>query len=136
MRVLFICTHNRCRSIMSEAIGNQYAGNIVARSAGSQPTGQVHPMALSALQVAGYEIDGLHSKSWDEMRDFDPDLIVTLCDSAASETCPVWFGECEVAHRGILDPSTVEGNEATKLAAFARTILELEEMIGGLIPQN
>jgi arsenate reductase len=131
MRVLFICTHNRCRSIMAEAIGNQSAGGkLVARSAGSQPEGQVHPGALAALERAGYVSDGLHSKSWDELQDFHPDLIVTLCDSAANEPCPAWFGGCEVVHYSLADPSRVVGDDVAVAEAFDRTIGELEELVG------
>jgi arsenate reductase len=133
MRVLFICTHNRCRSILAEAIARQLLGSRESvRSAGSQPEGRVHPRALEALEAAGYGIDGLRSKSWDEMEGYAPDLIITLCDSAAGEVCPVWFGDAERQHWGLADPSLVVGSEADIAAAFAAAILELEGLVAGL----
>ena len=134
MRVLYICTHNRCRSIMAEAITRQIAGQIiVARSAGSRPEGRVHPQALNALQGAGYNTEGLRSKSWDELADYNPDLIITLCDSAAGEPCPLWFEDCQRWHWGLTDPSRIHDDEATVAAAFSATIKELEELVGRLI---
>lgn len=119
---------------MAEAITNQLAnGAIEARSAGSQPEGQVHPRALNALQQAGYKTGNLRSKSWDELQDFQPELIVTLCDSAAGESCPLWFDDSQKLHRGLPDPSRVSGNEATIAAAFSATIKELEELAVSLL---
>ena len=94
MKVLYICTHNRCRSILSEAITNHFSeGKIMAKSAGSQPVGEVHPLSIKYLQEAGIATDGLRSQSWDEFEAFAPDLVVTVCDSAAGEACPLWFGK-------------------------------------------
>jgi len=119
---------------MAEAITRQMAGsNITARSAGSQPEGRVHAGALSAMERAGYNTDNLHSKSWSTMRDFEPDLIITLCDSAAGENCPVWFDSCRKLHWGLEDPSVVQGDAATVSAAFAAAIGELEGLVGGLL---
>lgn len=106
MKILYICTHNRCRSILCEAISNHLGqGKIVARSAGSQPVGEVHPLSLQYLQEAGIPIDGLHSQSWDEFEAFAPDIVITVCDSAANESCPVWFGDSVKLHWGLQDPS-------------------------------
>ncbi|WP_100643786.1 arsenate reductase ArsC [Alteromonas facilis] len=127
MKILYICTHNRCRSILSEAITNQKAnGYITARSAGSQPAGEVHPLSLKFLKLAGYVTDGLKSQSWDEFEDFDPDVVVTVCDSAAAETCPVWFGKSVQVHWGLSDPSKVEGSEDAVATAFKACIAEIE----------
>ena len=87
MKVLYICTHNRCRSILSEAITNHVAGDVItAKSAGSQPAGEVHPLSLKYLNEAGIPTEGLQSQSWDEFEAFAPDLVITVCDSAAGES--------------------------------------------------
>jgi len=93
MKILYICTHNRCRSILCEAITNASNGNVEARSAGSQPVGEVHPLSLKYLAERGFSTDGLQSQSWDEFEDYDADLVVTVCDSATGESCPVYFGK-------------------------------------------
>lgn len=118
MKLLFICTHNRCRSILSEAIANQMGLNIDARSAGSQPCGEVHPLSLKYLEEAGFTTGGLRSKSWDEFAGFHPDLVITLCDSAAGESCPLWMGNAVKFHWGLEDPSRIQGNEEDVARAF------------------
>ncbi len=111
--VLFLCTGNSARSILGEAVMNKLgAGRFKAWSAGSQPKGEVHPMALSVLNGMGYDTIGMYSKSWSEFSqpgspEFD--FIFTVCDSAAGETCPVWIGQPMTAHWGIEDPAAVEG---------------------------
>jgi arsenate reductase (thioredoxin) len=111
--VLFLCTGNSARSILGEAVMNKLgAGRFKAYSAGSQPKGEVHPMALSVLDGMGYDTTGMHSKSWSEFsKPGSPefDFIFTVCDNAAGETCPVWFGHPMTAHWGIEDPAAVEG---------------------------
>jgi arsenate reductase (thioredoxin) len=111
--VLFLCTGNSARSILGEAVMNKLgAGRFKAWSAGSQPKGEVHPMALSVLNGMGYDTAGMYSKSWDEFsKPGSPefDFIFTVCDSAAGETCPVWIGHPLTAHWGIEDPAAVEG---------------------------
>jgi arsenate reductase len=119
MKFLFICTHNRCRSILSEAISNHMAnGKIMAYSAGSQPVGEVHPLSLKYLSDKGIPTDGLKSQSWDEFESIKPDVVITVCDSAANEACPVWFGECVTVHWGLPDPSKLKGSEAEIRDAF------------------
>ncbi len=119
--VLFLCTGNSARSILAEAILNRIgAGKFRAFSAGSQPKGKVHPGALALLTKLGYETGDLRSKSWDEFSGPDApafDFVFTLCDSAASETCPVWFGTPMTAHWGLPDPAAARG-EAAVAAAF------------------
>ncbi|GGF77688.1 arsenate reductase ArsC [Alteromonas lipolytica] len=135
MKILYICTHNRCRSILSEAITNHNAGDsITARSAGSQPSGAVHPLSLQYLQEAGISTDGLASQSWDEFETFAPDVVVTVCDSAAGEACPVWFGQTVKVHWGLSDPSKIEGSDEEKAAAFRACIVEITDRVNQLVP--
>ena len=93
MKLLFICTHNRCRSILCEAIANQRAeGVLCAASAGSAPVEAVHPLTLRYLEERGYETAGLMSQSWHDLNAFEPDRVITVCDTAAGEACPLWIG--------------------------------------------
>lgn len=134
MKILYICTHNRCRSILSEAITNHYAdGKIDARSAGSKPVGEVHPLSLKYLQEAGISTDGLTSQSWDEFEDLEADIVVTVCDSAAGETCPVWFGKSLKVHWGLVDPSKLQGSEEELAQAFRDTIEQIKQRIAQLV---
>jgi arsenate reductase len=134
MKVLYICTHNRCRSILSEAITNHFAdGKIIAKSAGSQPVGEVHPLSIKYLQEAGISTDGLRSQSWDEFEAFAPDLVVTVCDSAAGETCPVWFGKSLKVHWGLADPSKLQGSEQEIAVAFKATIEQIKQRVQQLV---
>ena len=128
MRVLFMCTANSCRSILSEAMFNHLApAGFEAVSAGSFPKGQVLPRSLSTLQQAGIAIDGLHSKGNDAFESNPPDIVITVCDKAAGETCPVYFGPALKAHWGLEDPSEVTGDEAAIDAAFRATLAHIEQ---------
>lgn len=137
MKILYICTHNRCRSILSEAITNHVsagkAGKIIAKSAGSQPVGEVHPLSIKYLQEAGISTDGLCSQSWDEFEAFSPDLVVTVCDSAASEICPVWFGQSLKVHWALADPSKLQGTEVQIADAFRATIEQVIQRVEQLV---
>lgn len=121
-RVLFLCTGNSARSVLAEATLRAWAGNrFEAFSAGSKPAGQVNPHALAQLAAEGISTAGLRSKSWDEFATADAapmDLVVTVCDSAASETCPVVFGDFLRVHWGLPDPAAVSGTDEEKAAAF------------------
>ena len=129
MKILYICTHKRCRSILCEAITNASQGALEARSAGSQPVGEVHPLSKKYLAQRGYSIDGLKSQSWDEFEDYAPDLVVTVCDSAAGESCPVYFGKSLKVHWGLEDPSKLEGSEEEKASAFNNTMNIIEKRV-------
>ena len=138
MKILYICTHNRCRSILSEAITNQMSltqaqGRIQAKSAGSQPAGVVHPLSIQYLQEAGISTEGLTSQSWDELEAFEPDVVVTVCDSAAGESCPLWFGKSVKVHWGLADPSKIEGGKEQKAEAFRETIAEIQQRVTDLL---
>ena len=127
MKLLFICTHNRCRSILCEAIANQRGqGLLQAASAGRTPVESVHPQTLRYLTERGYETAGLVSQSWNDLEGFEPDRVITVCDSAAGEACPLWMGNVEKGHWGLPDPSRVEGDEAVIRDAFMSVIDRIE----------
>lgn len=133
MKILYICTHNRCRSILSEAITNHLASEVItAKSAGSQPVGQVHPLSLKYLAEAGIATDEQQSQSWDEFEAFAPDVVVTVCDSAAGETCPVWFGKSVKVHWGLSDPSKLTGSDDDIAEAFRDTIAQISMRVKAL----
>lgn len=128
MRVLFMCTANSCRSILSEAMFNHLApAGFQAVSAGSFPKGQVLPRSLSTLQKHGIAIDGLYSKGNDAFANNPPDIVITVCDKAAGETCPVYFGPALKTHWGLEDPSEVQGDEAAIDGAFRATLMRIGE---------
>jgi arsenate reductase len=120
--VLFICTGNSARSILAESIlQKDGAGRFRAFSAGSQPKGEVNPLALKTLQAWDYPAEGFRSKSWEEFAVPGApvmDFVFTVCDNAAGEVCPVWPGQPMTAHWGIEDPAAVEGLDVEKLRAF------------------
>jgi len=118
MNVLFLCTGNSCRSILGEAIFNHLAPPAWhAVSAGSQPTGTVHPRSLALLERAGIATAGYHSKSWDHLA-VTPDIVITVCANAAGETCPAYLGPVLRSHWGVEDPARATGTEAEIDAAF------------------
>lgn len=123
--VLFLCTGNSARSIIAECILNRLgAGQFNAFSAGSLPGGEVHPAALRLLREKGHDVSALRSKSWDEFAGASAprmDLVFTVCDSAASETCPVWPGHPMMVHWGVPDPAAVTGTASEVAAAFEKT---------------
>ncbi len=135
--VLFLCTGNSARSVLAECGLNHFGrGRFRAYSAGSQPTGRVNPFAIETLNKAGIATDGLRSKSWDEFARADAPpmhLIITVCDNAAGEVCPVWPGHPASAHWGHPDPAAVEGSDDDKRRAFERTLINLTRQIQLLI---
>ena len=129
MNVLFLCTGNSCRSILAEATFNHLApAGGKAMSAGSKPTGQVHPRSLALLASEGIPTAGLHSKSWDNLP-ATPDIVVTVCASAAGETCPAYLGPVLRTHWGVDDPAHATGTEAEIEAAFRQAYRTLRNRI-------
>lgn len=139
INVLFLCTHNSARSILAEAVLNRVGnGRFKAWSAGSSPRAnqQPNPFSLQALEKVGIPTDGLRSKSWDEFGLPDAphmDLVITVCDNAANETCPYWPGQPATAHWGYPDPSLVEGSDAQKLEAFLNTLHHMKRRMELLV---
>ena len=130
MKLLFICTHNRCRSILCEAIANQRAeGVLCAASAGSAPVEAVHPLTLRYLEERGYQTSGLQSQSWQDLEGFEPDRVITVCDTAAGEACPLWMGDVQKVHWGLPDPSRTEGSDEVIRAAFMALIDRIESRV-------
>ncbi|CAM3721347.1 protein-tyrosine-phosphatase [Bordetella sputigena] len=131
--VLFICTGNSARSILAEGLLNGLGqGRFRAYSAGSQPKGQVHPLALATLERLDMPASGYRSKSWDEFAGPDAprfDFIFTVCDNAAGEVCPVWPGKPMTAHWGVPDPAAVEGTEEARRKAFHDAAITLKRRI-------
>jgi arsenate reductase len=129
MNLLFLCTGNSCRSILGEATFNHLApAGWKAMSAGSQPTGQVHPRSVALLAREGIATEGLYSKSWDNLP-ATPDIVVTVCASAAGETCPAYLGPVLRTHWGVDDPAHATGTDAEIDAAFFKTYRILRNRI-------
>ncbi len=131
--VLFLCSGNSARSILAEALMNHYgAGRLHGFSAGSRPTGSVHPMALERLAEEGHATEGYRSKSWDEFAAADApriDIVITVCGSAANETCPIWPGAPLRTHWGAEDPAACSGPKEEARALFRAVYRQLEARI-------
>ena len=131
--VLFLCTGNSARSIIAEGILRKLGEEIFfSYSAGSQPAGKPNPYALAVLRDHDIDVSFARSKLWDEFANSDSpkmDLIITVCDNAAGETCPVWPGHPSMAHWGVPDPAAVQGRQKNILDAFRTTYLEMETRI-------
>jgi len=127
--VLILCTGNSARSIMAEALFNVLGeGRFVAYSAGSHPTGKVNPFAVERCATLGYDTSKLRSKSWDEFATADApqmDFVITVCDDAAGEVCPVWPGKPLTAHWGFEDPATFEGTDDEKREVFDKVFRQI-----------
>ena len=134
LNVLFLCTGNSCRSIMAEGLLNHYGqGRLKAFSAGSRPTGEVNPASLSTLKAHGISTEGYHSKSWDELGTQPINAVITVCDNAAGETCPAFFGAPVKAHWGVSDPAHFQGTEVEINAEFEHVFGILERRVKAMI---
>jgi arsenate reductase len=135
-QVLFLCTGNSCRSQMAEGMVNHYlVDDWKAYSAGTEPSGYVHELAVAVMAEIGIDISRQYSKSVEEFRDLDFDLVVTVCDDAA-ENCPVWLGRGRRMHIGFEDPAKATGNRDERLAVFRRVRDEMREQILALLSSS
>ena len=135
-RVLFLCTGNSCRSQMAEGLVNHFlAGQWQAFSAGTEPSGYVHPLAIKAMAELGIDISRNQSQSTEEFRESKLDLVITVCDDAA-ENCPVWLGQGQVTHIAFPDPAKAEGVETEQMDVFRRVRDDIQTQILGHLEQN
>jgi arsenate reductase len=133
MNILFLCTGNSCRSILAEATFNALApSGMKAMSAGSQPAGYVHPKSIALLASKGIATEGYYSKSWDNLP-VTPNIVITVCGNAASETCPSYLGKVIRAHWGVEDPAKASGTDAEINAAFELAYSILRKRIEAFI---
>lgn len=129
MNLLFLCTGNSCRSILAEATFNHLApAGWQAMSAGSKPTGHIHPRSLALLEREGISTEGLFSKSWNSLP-ATPDIVITVCGNAAGETCPTYLGSALRSHWGVGDPAEATGTEEEINAAFTQAYRTLRKGI-------
>ena len=136
-KVLVLCTGNSCRSVMAEALINQLgAGHYLAVSAGSFPAGYIHPKSLETLAGHGVDCIEPHSKSWDEFSNQSFDFVITVCDEAANETCPVFLGDYEKLHWSTPDPAKAKGTEAAINSAFNEVFDLLKVRVETLLKQD
>ncbi len=136
LTLLFVCTHNRCRSVLCEAISRHLSnGQICAFSAGSHPSGSVHPETLKHLKRRGIDTTNLCSTSWDSYDGVSFDAVITVCDSAAGEQCPLWLGNTTKVHWGLPDPSGVEGSKDRDIA-FDAVIETIQQRLERLLPHD
>jgi len=133
LNVLFLCTGNSCRSIIGEALADHLGqGKLRGLSAGSMPTGKVNDNALAVLQRHGVAVNSPSSKNMDDLEGEQVDMVITVCDAAAGEACPVWLGDTPKVHWGLADPAHATGTEADINAAFETTFDELYARIEAL----
>lgn len=137
LQVLFLCTGNSARSVMAEALLDHLGGGrYQAHSAGSHPTGRVNPLAIETLAKAGVPVGEPRSKSWEAFAGDDAppiDIVITVCDVAAAETCPIWPGHPTTAHWGFADPAADEGSETERREAFERVFHQIEHCMTALM---
>jgi arsenate reductase len=130
LKILVLCTGNSCRSVMAEGLLNHYGKDkVLAFSAGSFPTGNVHPMSLATLKRHGMSAQGYRSKSWDEFIDQPIDILITVCDNAAGEVCPIFPGKPIKTHWGVPDSAHYQGTSAEIEAEFDRIFTMLEKRV-------
>jgi arsenate reductase len=135
--ILILCTGNSARSIMAEALFNVLGkGRFQAYSAGSHPSGAVNPFAIERCDALGYDTAGLRSKSWDEFATPDAphmDFVITVCDQAAGEVCPVWPGHPMTAHWGFEDPAAFEGSDDDKRKVFSKVYRQIMNRVNQFV---
>ncbi len=135
--ILFLCTHNSARSVLGEALASTHpSGRFIGYSAGSTPGTKVNPFAAEIARELGYDNSKLRSKNWDEFALPDApkmDFIITVCDNAAGEVCPIWPGQPATAHWGFPDPSQVSGSDEDKRRAFRDVMIGLKKRIDMLV---
>ncbi|QCI10756.1 arsenate reductase ArsC [Pseudomonas putida] len=126
MKVLFMCTANSCRSVLCEGLFNHLApAGMTAVSSGSFPSGRLNPRAVSTLDGLGVDTSALYSKGSESFQDSPPDIVITVCDKANGEPCPVFFGPSVKSHWGLSDPSDVQGSDEDVQAAFDATVAHI-----------
>ncbi|MCK5479400.1 MAG: arsenate reductase ArsC [Methylococcales bacterium] len=134
LNVFVICTGNSCRSVMGEALVNHLGqGRLKAFSAGSNPIGRINTGALATLQRHNLPTKGYQSQSWEDFEDTPMDIVITVCDNAAGETCPVYLTKAVRAHWGVSDPGHVEGTDEEKIAAFEQTFATLKLRVAKML---
>lgn len=137
MKVLFMCTANSCRSVLSQGLFNYLApSGFTAVSSGSFPSGQLNPRAVSTLQGLGIDTSGLSSKGSEVFSDSPPDVVITVCDRAGGEPCPVYFGRAVKSHWGLADPSDVRGSDSDVQAAFDATVVQIKRRFNAFFSLN
>lgn len=137
MKLLFICTHNRCRSILGEAITKNLAGDrLSVASAGSSPQGEVHPLTIKYLNEKGISTNGLNSQSWNDFETYEPDVVLTMCDNAANEACPIWINSSIQVNWALKDPSKDNKDEQGQKDAFYNTMDIIERRIKAVLKLN
>jgi len=131
--ILFLCTGNSARSVLAEVLMNRLSnGRFRAYSAGSHPAGQVNPFTLELLRRKGFATDCLRSKNWDEFANREApamDFVITVCDKAAGEVCPVWPGQPVTAHWGFEDPAAAQGSDEARRKVFEKIFIEIARRI-------
>lgn len=137
MNILFLCTGNSCRSILSEALFNARAPqSFKSCSAGSLPSGHVHPLTIKTLQSLNIETSNLFSKSMQECQEYHPDIVITVCSSAAQEPCPLYLGQALKVHWGLEDPSHLDLGENEKLQAFHKIVDQINRRFDAFFALN
>jgi len=132
--ILFLCTGNSCRSQMAESILRHLGGDQVQSfSAGSHPAGFIHALAIEAMKQLGISMAGQHSKSWDEFKNTPIDIVITLCDAAAAESCPIWVGSPVCVHWPLPDPSYSLGSDAERVSAALDVANQLRDRLQRLL---
>jgi len=134
LNIFIICTGNSCRSVLAEALFNHLGqGRLNAFSAGSHPVGKINDAALATLKRHGLPTEGYQSQSWEDFEETPMDFVITVCDNAAGETCPVYLSKAVRAHWGVSDPGHVEGSGEEKVAAFEQAFATLKRRINKML---